>query len=173
MTSLRALLALTVLAAALLPGCRPAPSIEAPLPSALDLKQLMEWVIDPTADVVWDSVKWISTEAGTEEIEPRSDKEWAAVRNAAATLSELGAVLMLPGRARDDGEWKAMARALIATSRRALAAAEAKDKNALFAAGGEIYNACRGCHIQYAPQVVLERLPLGLADSGGASSRMR
>jgi hypothetical protein len=174
MMAMRALLTLLLIAAVLLAGCRPPlPAAEAPLPAALDLKQLMEWVIDPTADVIWDSVKWISTEAGTEEIEPRSEEQWAAVRNAAATLMELGATLMVPGRARGDQEWKAWARALIATSDRALKAAEAKDKNAVFAAGGEIYNVCRGCHIQHAPHVVLEHLPLELAESGAGRRQVR
>jgi len=63
---MRALLTLLLIAAALLSGCRPPqPAAEAPPAATLDLKQLMEWVIDPTADVIWDSVKWISTESGT------------------------------------------------------------------------------------------------------------
>jgi hypothetical protein len=119
----------------------------------LTLKQLMEWVIDPSADVIWDSVKSISTREGTQEIAPQTEAQWAAVRNAAATLTEAGHLLMLPGRARDDKEWAVAAQALVRTSEKALEAAEAKNKDALFALGGDIYSVCRGCHLQYAPQL--------------------
>jgi hypothetical protein len=143
----------------LLFGCSPPPppapaAATPPSDTVLNLKQLMEWVIDPTVDVIWDSVKSISTQEGTKEISPQTDEQWTAVRNAAATLSEAGNLLMLPGRARDQEAWVAAARALVRTSEKALKAAEAKDKDAVFAAGGDIYTVCRGCHVQYAPQLV-------------------
>ena len=77
-------------------GCSTAPQ---PGP-VIELSQLMEWVIDPAADVVWDSVKTIATEEGTKEIAPRTQEEWDAVRNAAAVLAEAGSSLMSEGRAR-------------------------------------------------------------------------
>jgi hypothetical protein len=123
----------------------------------------MEWVIDPAADVIWDSVKTISTEAGTREIAPQNDEQWAAVRNAAATLTEAGNVLMIEGRARDQKEWMNAAQGLIKTADGALKAAQAKDKEALFAAGGEIYTVCRGCHQQYAAHLNASLAPLSVA----------
>ena len=48
-------------------------------------------------------------------------------------------------------EWMAAARRLSTTAEQALKAAEAKNVEALFATGGEIYNACRACHQRYAP----------------------
>src|SRR4051794_22836098 len=65
------------------------------------LKQLMEWVLDPSADVIWDSVKTIMTEEGTKEIAPKTDDEWAAIRNSAAMLAESSNLLMMEGRAFD------------------------------------------------------------------------
>jgi hypothetical protein len=123
----------------------------------------MEWVIDPAADVIWDSVKSISTEAGTKEIAPQTDEQWAAVRNAAATLTETGNMLMIQGRARDQKEWMNAARGLIRTADTAVKAAEAKNKDALFAAGGEIYTVCRGCHQQYASHLNASLSPIYLA----------
>ena len=77
-------------------GCGP----KTPQPNtSLSLKQVMEWVIDPNADVVWESVKTISNAKGTTEIYPRTDAQWEAVRNSAATLMEAGNILMLEGRA--------------------------------------------------------------------------
>ena len=153
----------------LLSGCSPPPpappagAAAPPLATALNLKQLMEWVIDPTVDVIWDSVKSISTQAGTKEISPQTDEQWNAVRNAAATLTEAGNLLMLPGRARDQKDWLIAARALVTTSEKALKAAEAKDKDALFAAGGDIYTVCRGCHVEFAPHLISSSSPMRLA----------
>jgi soluble cytochrome b562 len=111
----------------------------------------MEWVIDPTVDVIWDSVKTIMTQSGTKEIKPETDEQWAAVRNAAATLTESGNMLLIEGRARDQTEWTSAARRLITTADQALKAAEARNVEALFNAGGEIYKACAACHQRYIP----------------------
>ena len=109
----------------------------------------MEWVIDPNADVVWDSVKSISNAKGTTEIYPRTDAQWEAVRNSAATLVETGNLLMVEGRAKDDKQWIAYSQRLSRTAEVALKAAQDKNKDALFDAGGNIYNACRACHDKY------------------------
>ncbi len=141
------------LVAASLFGCSgspPPPPPPAPIAAVINFRQLMEWVIDPAADVIWDSVKSIITLGGTKEIAPQTDEQWDAVRNAAATLAESSNLLMMEGRARDNQEWLAAARRVSATAGQALKAAEAKDAAALFNAGGEIYNACRACHDRYA-----------------------
>jgi hypothetical protein len=145
---------LILFAAALQSGCgeAPAPPLSAARP-ALSLKQLMEWVIDPAADAVWDSVKTIITEQGTKEIAPQTQEQWDAVRNGAAMLVESSTLLMLQTRARDQGEWIAAARRLTGTAEKALKAAQSKDAAGVFAAGGEIYDACSACHQRYAPQL--------------------
>ena len=131
----------------LLTGCGPKP---AQLNTSLTLKQVMEWVIDPNADVVWDSVKSISNAQGTTEIYPRTDAQWEAVRNSAATLIESGNLLMAQGRAKDDKQWVEYSQRLSRTAEIALKASQEKNKDALFDAGGKIYNACRACHDKYA-----------------------
>jgi hypothetical protein len=50
----------------------------------------MEWVIDPAADVVWDSVKSISTEAGTKEVSPQTDEQWAACAQCSRDAHRVG-----------------------------------------------------------------------------------
>lgn len=141
-----------LLVTALVSGCGapPPPPAAPPFSKALNLRQLMDWVIDPAADVIWDSVKTISTEKGTQEIAPKTDEQWAAVRNAAATLIEAGNLLMMEGRARDNKEWIAAARRLSANAEKALKAAEARNAETLFDTGGDIYNACKACHDRYA-----------------------
>ena len=137
---------------ALLVGCSPPPPPPPapPFNTTLALKQVMEWVIDPAADVIWDSVKSIISEKGTQEIAPKTDAEWDGVRNAAATLVESGNLLMQQGRAKDQQEWMAAARRLSDAGGEALKAAQAKNTAALFDEGGNIYKACSGCHAKYA-----------------------
>lgn len=132
----------------------PAAPASAPPPvatfgSVTDMKQLMNWVIDPAADVVWASVGTIVNLEGTKEIVPRTDEEWAAVRNSAATVAESANLLMLPGRARNQDDWMTKARGLSDAAAEALRAAEVKDTEALFDAGGTIYQACSDCHAKY------------------------
>ena len=114
-----------------------------------DVQQLMEMVIDPAADIVWEAVGTIVTFDGTEEIFPRSDEEWSTVRNSAMVLAESGNLLMVGDRAKGEGPWMIMSQALVEAGMVALEAAEAKDPEAIFEVGEQIYNACETCHILY------------------------
>jgi len=151
---MRTILRMVPLGTLLLLGCSapttPAAPAAPPFTPVVDVKQLMTWVIDPAADVVWDSVATIMTEAGTKDIAPHTDEEWAAVRNSAAIVAESGNLLMIEGRARDRDKWMTAARRLAVAANQALKAAEAKNVDSLFAAGGDIYNACAACHQRYA-----------------------
>lgn len=49
-----------------------------PFKPLVDVKALMNSVVDPQADVIWGSVATIITAAGTEERQPHTDEEWAA-----------------------------------------------------------------------------------------------
>jgi hypothetical protein len=126
-----------------------APASPARFDTALDLRSLMSWVLDPAADVVWGASGWVVTEEGERSLAPTTDEGWAEVRNAAALVVESGNLLMLPGRARDDGPWAQHAAQMIAVGKRVLAAAEAKDAQAVFDTGGELYVVCTACHGRY------------------------
>jgi hypothetical protein len=115
-----------------------------------DMKQLMDWILDPSSDVIWGAAGSIITEEGQKDLAPETDEQWTAIRNAAATVAEAGNLLLMPGRARDQGDWAKHARDLTKAAQVALAAAEAKDTESLFTAGGDIYLVCTACHQQYA-----------------------
>jgi hypothetical protein len=144
-----------VLVATLLAACACAAACGGPPPTpykpVADVKQLMQGIVDPSADGVWDSVATIFTKDGTEERRPRTDKEWAAVRGHAMTLAESGNLMMMPGRAKDGGDWMKFAQELVDTSAVALRAAEAKDVDGLLNVGGEIDEVCEHCHKKYWP----------------------
>ena len=120
-----------------------------PFHTTLTTKQLMTWIIDPNATAIWNSVGSVATDKGTEERHPKTDEEWASFRNNAAMLVESGNLLMLDGRAVDQDQWMATARGMADAAATVLQAAEAKDVEAYFDAGGVLYEACTACHSKY------------------------
>ena len=145
---MRTTLWLVAAGAALLSGCTSGPP-PPPFKPIADVKQLMQGPIDPSADAIWDATGWIDTAAGTEERRPKNQAEWDAVRNSAITLTEAGNLLMMAPRAKDGGEWMKRSQELIDTGFAAWKAAEAKNVDALFTVGGDIYEACSHCHQEY------------------------
>ena len=120
-----------------------------PFKPMVDVKQLMVSIVDPAADVLWDSVGTIISEEGVDEWYPKTDEEWAAVENSAIVLMESGNLLMIGDRARDQQAWMQMSRQMIDAAAEALAAARSKDPDAVFAVGETVYFACDRCHGLY------------------------
>src|ERR1700685_1606559 len=84
---------------------------------------------------------------------PKDEKEWAAVRRSAVTLAESGNMLMMQGRARDQGDWMKDAKLLVEVGNSAYKDAQAKDGAALASLAGAVDNSCTTCHKQYRPDV--------------------
>jgi len=120
-----------------------------PFAPVADVKQIMEMVIDPAAEVVWESVGWVISADGEQEVVPRTDEEWAVVRNSAMILAESGNLLMLGDRSKGEGPWMIMSRSLSEVGKATLEAAESQDAEAIFAVGETLYNACETCHVLY------------------------
>jgi hypothetical protein len=118
-----------------------------------DVQELMLTIIEPAAEVYWDAVGWVLDPEGTHEISPTTDEEWEQVVNAAYVVAESGNLLMMDGRSMG-GSWNSMSRTMTEVSRRAIAAAEARDIDAVFGVGAELYYACTACHSQYALEAV-------------------
>ncbi len=134
-------------------ACSDAPE-PPPFAVVADSRQLMLSVIEPAAEVYWDAVGVIMDEEGTHHIEPVGAAEWEAVENAAFVLAESGNLLLLEDRARGRDHWRTMSRAMIEIGRRAVEAARARDPDAVFEAGGEVYLVCTGCHAVYAAETL-------------------
>ena len=157
-----------LLAALVVPvGCAPDASESLPFEAVADGRQLMVSVIEPAAEVYWDAVGVIMDLEGTHEIEPRSDEEWEAVENAAWVLAESGNLLLMEDRAQGREHWTAMSRSMIEVGRRAVDAAVAKDPQAVFDMGAEVYFVCTGCHAVYAAETLR---PSDLPDSAAADT---
>ena len=155
------------------PRSRPA-SQEPPFRKTATIKDIMDSMVDPSADFIWESVATIVTKAGTEERRPRTDAEWKKVRAAAITLLESTNLLIMPGRAvakpgeksenpgielspeavrmvmdDDPATLIKLAEALHDATMKALVAIDAKNADALSDSGEIIDQACENCHLKY------------------------
>ena len=134
----------------------------------------MTSIVDPESDVLWNAVATIVSLTGTEEREPKTDEEWAAVRRSAVQLVEATNLLRIPGRlvarhgeksenprielqpetiqrmiAEDPATWSRLVDGLHDAAVPALTAIDAKNAKGLFDAGEHMEHACESCHQQY------------------------
>ena len=153
---------LPFLLAAAVSGCTAAPpqAQAPPFKAAADTLQLMDWVLDPAAGVIWDSVGTVIDASGEHNFRPETDDEWTAVRNAAAVVAESGNLLMMDPRARDRGDdWMQYSEGLVDAGILAIKAAESRDPDAVFDAGGRIYAVCASCHRMYLEESLEAAVP--------------
>ena len=120
-----------------------------PFESTASVHDFMYWVLEPAADVIWDSAGFVITIEGEVDLQPTTQEGWDKVRNAATVVAESGNLLMLPGYRADDQDWVEYSAGIIAAGKMARSAAQAQDADALFDAGGALYNVCRACHNKY------------------------
>jgi hypothetical protein len=116
------------------------------------IKQIMNGIVMPDAYVIYNAVGTKTSAKGVEEIAPKNDEEWAVIANGAAALVESGNLLLMGDRAIDKGDWVKMTRAFMDQGKLALKAAEAKDKDGIVAAGGDLDTTCDNCHAKYQRQ---------------------
>ncbi len=167
---------LTIFVVALVAACRTAPPPPPPAPEFQPISPIvdvMEFMIEPSADVLWESVATIVNEKGIEDRRPRTDEEWTVVKRSAVTLVEATNLLLIdrpaahPGTksenpnielepeqidkllADDPASWKKYVKALYDATVPALTAINNKDAEALLTSGEGIDTACENCHLHY------------------------
>lgn len=133
-----------------LSACGEPQEVPMPYQSTSTMHDFMYWVLEPAADVIWDSAGVIITEEGETDLRPTTEEGWNHVRNSASVVAEAGNLLMMPGYRADDADWVEYSQGMIRAGLQARKAAMAQDADALFDAGGAIYNVCRACHNKYA-----------------------
>ena len=80
------------------------PQSQAPDPSQAEyrttatIKDIMDSMVDPGADYIWESVQTIVSAKGTENKMPKTDEEWKEVRRHTIMLLEATNLLQMPGR---------------------------------------------------------------------------
>jgi hypothetical protein len=137
------------------------------------IKDLMDGIVDPAADTIWDSVATTITTKGKEEKAPHTAEEWTTVRRSALQLLEASNLLQIPGRHvakpgernnqgielqpdqietlinQDRQSWIAFAHGLHDAATLAVNAADARDPAKVLESGEQIDSACEHCHQQY------------------------
>jgi hypothetical protein len=113
------------------------------------VKQIMKGIVAPSAAIVFSAVSSTVTMAGTEDKAPQTDADWEAVGDSAVALAEAGNLLMMEGRAVDNGEWMKMSQAMIDAAKIELRAVEAKNAAGIMEAGEPLYVSCDNCHRRY------------------------
>ena len=138
------------------------------------IKDIMDSMVDPSADFLFESVVEIADENGITDKAPQTDEEWKQVRRHALVLLEAPNLLVMKGRRvaqphersenpqvelqpediqklvdADRPGFIRRARTLQDSAEMALKAVERKDKTALFHAIESIDRACENCHLHY------------------------
>ena len=153
-----------------------APSLDSSLAPTLSVKELMEHVIDPTADWIFDAAVIDISHKGISETKPLSDDDWLKVERGGYVLAESTNLLKIPrrmvpaseeGKPHQPGEpelppeqiqakiekdralWYTHADGLRTAALEAVRVAKARDFDGLFKAGDRVDKACEACHLEY------------------------
>jgi cytochrome c556 len=138
------------------------------------IKDIMDSMVDPSGDFMFESVAEIADERGVTQKAPKTDEEWEEVRHRTLVLLEAPNLLTMEGRKvaqphersknpqvelqpediqklidGDRPSFVRRARKLQDAAAAALKAIDAKDKDALFHAIESIDKACENCHLHY------------------------
>ena len=135
------------------------------------VRDLMQSIIDPSADALWGAAGTVVDKEGIHELFPKTPEEWLDVRRAAIRIIEGGNLLMMPGREaapvgtrsevpgvelepaqmtalikKNRKSFDAFAKALRVLGLEALRASDSKDAALLMEIGGRMEDVCEGCH---------------------------
>lgn len=118
----------------------------------------MEGVMEPTAETLWNSVGYIITEEGEQDLSPKNDEEWAEVVARAEALMNVAEELKtVPFRWQDD-DWDQYAQGIkdVAEMNRQAALHQSIDE--MYDAGEVLDKACEACHQHYEAMIPPELL---------------
>src|SRR5262245_116556 len=149
-------------------------STQADFRTTATIKDIMDSIVDPSADELWESVSTTVDATGVHDKYPKTDEDWKAVRRDAIRLLEATNLLLIPGRLvakpveksenpgielepeqmqllidQDRETFAKLAHGLHDRALVAFKAIEAKDKEALLDSGDAIDQACESCHLKY------------------------
>jgi len=167
-------------AAGVMSGCTKsstaAASTASPLQPIVSVKELMQNIVDPQADYVFDAVAVDVGEKGTVETAPTTDEDWEKVQRGAVILAEATNLLKMPRRIAPVGDtknstgagapelppeeiqkkvdgdralWNSHADTLKAEALKVLDIVKHRQADKLFEAGSNIDRACESCHLEY------------------------
>jgi hypothetical protein len=151
------------------PAAPAAGSSNAPVYSSI--RELMQSIIDPSADVLWGAAGAVIDKEGTHELAPKTEEDWLKSRRAAVRIIEGGNLLAMPGREaapvgakseapgaelepaqitvlirKNRKSFDAFAKSLQGVGVEALRAIDTKDAASLLDIGAQMEEVCESCH---------------------------
>ena len=172
-------IAVALAGAIVLSGCSAKPEATQPPAAAvftpvLSVKELMENIVDPQADYVFDAVGSDITPKGIVDIKPTTDDDWTKIQRGAYVLAESSNLLKMTRKMAPDGArnvepggpeltpaqieakvkenpalWNSHADTLRAEAMKVIEIVKARDADKLLAAGSAIDQACEACHLDF------------------------
>ena len=138
------------------------------------VKDIMESIVDPSADVIWGAVGTVVDREGIHDASPKTPEDWRDVRRAAVRIIEGGNLLMMPGRdaapagtkseapgvelepaqigaliKKSRKSFDAFAKALQAVGVEALQASDSQNAALLLDIGARMESVCESCHTTF------------------------
>lgn len=135
------------------------------------VKEIMESIVDPSADTVWGASGTVVDKEGIHDAAPKTPEEWLDVRRAAVRIIEAGNLLTMRGRqaappgtkseapgveleppqitamiAKNRKSFDAFARMLQGVGVESLRASDARNIDLLLEIGARMENVCESCH---------------------------
>ena len=157
-------------------GAAPAAASAAATPFHLraTVAEIMDSMVMPAADVIWNSTAVIDSTEGQRDMRPKNDEEWKTVERAGVVLSEALNAVMIPGRrvdqpgavaANPESElgpdqiqeliqkepqvWVGFVQALDGTVEKLQQAIRERNFDKINELGGELDETCENCHLHF------------------------
>jgi hypothetical protein len=152
------------------------PSTFGPMVPVVSVKELMQYMIDPISDDIFDAVWWDTTKNGVVKHQPTTDEDWEKVKTGAISLAEGIFLLKVPRPFAPDGDvnnslgpnppelspiqikaklekdpvlWEAKIQAMRNAALEIVDVVKKKNADELFVASQDIDEACENCHLEY------------------------
>src|SRR6266478_3111095 len=150
------------------------------------IKDVMESMIDPSADTLWGSAGTVIDKQGTQDLSPKTQEQWLDVRRAAVRIIEGGNLLMMQGREaapagtksetpgvelepaeisalmkKNRKSFDGFAKALQNAGLDALRASDTKNAALLLDIGARMDSVCESCHQTFWYPSVIKPQPAG------------
>jgi hypothetical protein len=175
-TGARALVAALAMAATACSAKPAATTSDAPpaLTPVLSVKELMQHIVDPQADLAFDAVGVDVGPKGVVETRPTTDDDWTRIERGMWVLAEASNLLKMPRKMAPDGDankeaggpeltpaqieakvkeqpalWSSHADQLRTEAMKIVEIVKARDAQKLFDAGSALDRACEACHLDF------------------------